>query len=77
VHILHSPYISLGKYVPELAELIHDNNVDPSLHINLQGVLVWCLKTENKLFLLTYIYDLVAKACIYDITILFLITTVG
>ncbi|MBA0598084.1 serine carboxypeptidase-like 31 isoform X1 [Gossypium raimondii] len=29
-----------GKYVPELAELIYDNNKDPSLHINLNGILL-------------------------------------
>lgn len=30
-----------GKYVPELAELIHDRNKDPSLYIDLKGILVW------------------------------------
>ncbi|XP_022715923.1 serine carboxypeptidase-like 31 isoform X2 [Durio zibethinus] len=29
-----------GKYVPELAELIYDNNKDPSLHIELKGILL-------------------------------------
>ncbi|KAK4271481.1 hypothetical protein QN277_020171 [Acacia crassicarpa] len=29
-----------GKYVPELAELIVDRNMDASLHINLKGILV-------------------------------------
>ncbi|XP_022723833.1 serine carboxypeptidase-like 31 isoform X2 [Durio zibethinus] len=29
-----------GKYVPELAELVHDNNKDPSLHIELKGILL-------------------------------------
>ncbi|KAL3522228.1 hypothetical protein ACH5RR_015062 [Cinchona calisaya] len=29
-----------GKYVPELAELIHDKNKDPSLFINLGGILL-------------------------------------
>ncbi|XP_059437354.1 serine carboxypeptidase-like 31 isoform X1 [Corylus avellana] len=36
-----------GKYVPELAELIHDKNVDPSLHINLQGVLLGNPETSD------------------------------
>ncbi|GMJ14661.1 serine carboxypeptidase-like 31 [Hibiscus trionum] len=29
-----------GKYVPELAELIYDNNKDPSLYIELNGILM-------------------------------------
>ncbi|KAL9321244.1 hypothetical protein ACSQ67_013083 [Phaseolus vulgaris] len=29
-----------GKYVPELAELIQDRNKDPSLHIDLKGILM-------------------------------------
>ncbi|GAU40311.1 hypothetical protein TSUD_64760, partial [Trifolium subterraneum] len=29
-----------GKYVPELAELIHDRNKDPSLYIDLKGILM-------------------------------------
>ncbi|KAJ4703419.1 Carboxypeptidase [Melia azedarach] len=29
-----------GKYVPELAELIHDRNKDPSLYIDLKGILL-------------------------------------
>ncbi|XP_059659358.1 serine carboxypeptidase-like 31 [Cornus florida] len=29
-----------GKYVPELAELIHDKNKDPSLYIDLRGILL-------------------------------------
>ncbi|KAL2484038.1 Serine carboxypeptidase-like 31 [Forsythia ovata] len=29
-----------GKYVPELAELIHDKNKDPSLFIDLKGILL-------------------------------------
>ncbi|XP_062162831.1 serine carboxypeptidase-like 31 [Alnus glutinosa] len=36
-----------GKYVPELAELIHDKNEDPSLHINLQGVLLGNPETSD------------------------------
>lgn len=32
--------IFTGKYVPELAELIHDRNKDPSLYIDLKGILV-------------------------------------
>ncbi|KAK6915171.1 Peptidase S10, serine carboxypeptidase [Dillenia turbinata] len=28
-----------GKYIPELAELIHDKNQDPSLYIDLKGIL--------------------------------------
>ncbi|KAL8460391.1 hypothetical protein ACS0TY_031287 [Phlomoides rotata] len=29
-----------GKYVPELAEIIHDNNKDPSLFIELKGIML-------------------------------------
>ncbi|KAE7995616.1 hypothetical protein FH972_000392 [Carpinus fangiana] len=36
-----------GKYIPELAELIHDKNVDPSLHINLQGILLGNPETSD------------------------------
>ncbi|XP_030478995.2 serine carboxypeptidase-like 32 [Cannabis sativa] len=48
----HSFYIAgesyAGKYVPELAELIHDkNNKDPSLHINLKGILLGNPETSD------------------------------
>ena len=33
-------YFLAGKYIPELAELIHDKNKDPSVHIDLKGILV-------------------------------------
>ncbi|XP_061375565.1 serine carboxypeptidase-like 31 [Gastrolobium bilobum] len=36
-----------GKYVPELAELIHDRNKDPSLHINLKGILLGNPQTSD------------------------------
>ncbi|KAI4299331.1 hypothetical protein L6164_032800 [Bauhinia variegata] len=36
-----------GKYVPELAELIHDKNKDPSLHINLKGILLGNPETSD------------------------------
>ncbi|XVF87537.1 hypothetical protein PTKIN_Ptkin18bG0128300 [Pterospermum kingtungense] len=36
-----------GKYVPELAELIYDNNKDPSLHIELKGILMGNPETDD------------------------------
>ncbi|TXG47336.1 hypothetical protein EZV62_026630 [Acer yangbiense] len=36
-----------GKYVPELAELIHDKNKDPSLYIPLKGILLGNPETSN------------------------------
>lgn len=36
-----------GKYVPELAELIHDKNKDPSLFIDLKGILVGNPETSD------------------------------
>ncbi|KAG9158723.1 hypothetical protein Leryth_024012 [Lithospermum erythrorhizon] len=36
-----------GKYVPELAELIHDNNKDPSHFIDLKGILVGNPETSD------------------------------
>ncbi|CAI9087528.1 OLC1v1021612C4 [Oldenlandia corymbosa var. corymbosa] len=36
-----------GKYVPELAELIHDKNEDPSLSINLKGILLGNPETSD------------------------------
>ncbi|KAJ4849669.1 Serine carboxypeptidase-like 31 [Turnera subulata] len=36
-----------GKYVPELAELIHDRNNDPSLYINLKGILLGNPETSD------------------------------
>ncbi|MED6189185.1 Serine carboxypeptidase-like 32 [Stylosanthes scabra] len=36
-----------GKYVPELAELIYDRNSDPSLHINLKGILLGNPETSD------------------------------
>nr|XP_048328420.1 serine carboxypeptidase-like 31 isoform X2 [Ziziphus jujuba var. spinosa] len=36
-----------GKYVPELAELIYDNNKDPSLHIELKGILLGNPETSD------------------------------
>ncbi|XP_062016997.1 serine carboxypeptidase-like 31 [Rosa rugosa] len=36
-----------GKYVPELAELINDKNTDPSLHIDLKGVLLGNPETSD------------------------------
>ncbi|KAL8129730.1 hypothetical protein V2J09_018885 [Rumex salicifolius] len=36
-----------GKYVPELAELIHDKNKDPSLFINLKGILLGNPETSD------------------------------
>ncbi|KAI4296665.1 hypothetical protein L6164_036606 [Bauhinia variegata] len=36
-----------GKYVPELAELIHDKNKDPSLHIDLKGILLGNPETSD------------------------------
>ncbi|MED6182715.1 Serine carboxypeptidase-like 31 [Stylosanthes scabra] len=36
-----------GKYVPELAELIHDRNKDPSLHINLKGIMLGNPETSD------------------------------
>ncbi|KAK9092424.1 hypothetical protein Syun_027335 [Stephania yunnanensis] len=36
-----------GKYVPELAELIHDKNKDPSQYINLKGFLVGNPETSD------------------------------
>ncbi|MED6130854.1 Serine carboxypeptidase-like 31 [Stylosanthes scabra] len=36
-----------GKYVPELAELIYDRNNDPSLHINLKGILLGNPETSD------------------------------
>ncbi|XVE51284.1 hypothetical protein DITRI_Ditri02bG0027600 [Diplodiscus trichospermus] len=36
-----------GKYVPELAELIYDNNKDPSLHIELKGILMGNPETND------------------------------
>lgn len=36
-------FICLGKYVPELAGLIQDRNKDPSMFINLKGILVLSL----------------------------------
>lgn len=32
--------IYTGRYIPELTELIHDRNKDPSLYIDLKGILV-------------------------------------
>lgn len=39
-----------GKYIPELAELIVDKNKDPSLSIDLRGILV-CSSSINKISL--------------------------
>ncbi|XP_057739537.1 serine carboxypeptidase-like 31 [Arachis stenosperma] len=36
-----------GKYVPELAELIYDRKNDPSLHINLKGILLGNPETSD------------------------------
>ncbi|KAG9134200.1 hypothetical protein Leryth_023203 [Lithospermum erythrorhizon] len=36
-----------GKYVPELAELIHDNNKDVSLFIDLKGIIVGNPETSD------------------------------
>ncbi|XP_030473194.1 serine carboxypeptidase-like 31 isoform X1 [Syzygium oleosum] len=36
-----------GKYVPELAKLIHDKNKDPSLHINLKGIMLGNPETSD------------------------------
>nr|XP_043611432.1 serine carboxypeptidase-like 31 [Erigeron canadensis] len=36
-----------GKYVPELAELIHDKNKDPLLFINLKGILLGNPETSD------------------------------
>ncbi|KAK7246559.1 hypothetical protein RIF29_41428 [Crotalaria pallida] len=36
-----------GKYVPELAELIQDRNKDPSLHIDLNGILLGNPETSD------------------------------
>ncbi|EEF40892.1 serine carboxypeptidase-like 31 isoform X2 [Ricinus communis] len=36
-----------GKYVPELAELIHDKNTDPFLHIDLRGILMGNPETSD------------------------------
>ncbi|KAK6264776.1 Peptidase S10 [Theobroma cacao] len=36
-----------GKYVPELAELINDNNKDPSLRIELKGILLGNPETDG------------------------------
>ncbi|OMO76505.1 Peptidase S10, serine carboxypeptidase [Corchorus capsularis] len=36
-----------GKYVPELAELIYDNNKDPSLRIELKGILLGNPETHD------------------------------
>ncbi|XP_027346904.1 serine carboxypeptidase-like 31 [Abrus precatorius] len=36
-----------GKYVPELAELIHDRNNDPSLYIDLKGILLGNPETSD------------------------------
>ncbi|GAV83863.1 Peptidase_S10 domain-containing protein [Cephalotus follicularis] len=36
-----------GKYVPELAELIHDRNNDPSLFIDLKGILLGNPETSD------------------------------
>ncbi|KAJ9136206.1 hypothetical protein P3X46_033307 [Hevea brasiliensis] len=36
-----------GKYVPELAELIHDRNADPFLHIDLRGILMGNPETSD------------------------------
>ncbi|XP_057725876.1 serine carboxypeptidase-like 31 [Arachis stenosperma] len=36
-----------GKYVPELAELIQDRNKDPSLHINLKGIMLGNPETSD------------------------------
>ncbi|POO03633.1 Serine carboxypeptidase-like [Trema orientale] len=36
-----------GKYVPELAELVHDRNKDPSLHIDLKGILLGNPETSD------------------------------
>ncbi|CAK9327417.1 unnamed protein product [Citrullus colocynthis] len=47
----HTFYIAgesyAGKYVPELAELIHDRNKDSSFHINLHGVLLGNPETSD------------------------------
>ncbi|CAB4275998.1 unnamed protein product [Prunus armeniaca] len=36
-----------GKYVPELAEVIYDKNKDPSLHIDLKGILLGNPETSD------------------------------
>ncbi|KDP20921.1 hypothetical protein JCGZ_21392 [Jatropha curcas] len=36
-----------GKYIPELAQLIQDNNKDPSLHIDLRGILMGNPETSD------------------------------
>ncbi|KAJ7946938.1 Carboxypeptidase [Quillaja saponaria] len=36
-----------GKYVPELAELIHDRNNDSSLHVDLKGILLGNPETSD------------------------------
>ncbi|KAH6792907.1 serine carboxypeptidase-like 31 [Perilla frutescens var. hirtella] len=36
-----------GKYVPELAEIIHDKNTDPSLFIDLRGILLGNPETHD------------------------------
>ncbi|WCJ26983.1 serine carboxypeptidase-like 31 [Euphorbia peplus] len=36
-----------GKYVPELAEVIHDKNTDPSFHIDLRGILMGNPETSD------------------------------
>lgn len=36
-----------GKYIPELAELIHDKNKDPSLYIDLRGILMGNPETSD------------------------------
>ncbi|GMN50865.1 hypothetical protein TIFTF001_020025 [Ficus carica] len=36
-----------GKYVPELAELVYDKNKDPSLHIDIKGILLGNPETSD------------------------------
>ncbi|KAE8719832.1 Serine carboxypeptidase-like 31 [Hibiscus syriacus] len=36
-----------GKYAPELAELIYDNNKDPSLYVDLKGILLGNPETDD------------------------------
>lgn len=36
-----------GKYVPELAEIVHDKNTDPSLFIDLRGILLGNPETHD------------------------------
>ncbi|KAK2644141.1 hypothetical protein Ddye_019336 [Dipteronia dyeriana] len=45
--IKNMSHVSIGKYVPELAELIHEKNKDPSLYIPLKGILLGNAETST------------------------------